>query len=201
MRTSSAISFCFALLIGAGSFLSAVAQSPSEWLTSHGQLTSLSETALEFRTGDTLALALLAFPPDSPYSTLRVELAVEPTHWHDTTSAAYLVVGTDSVGVLRLWAAGYSGRHQAVEWGPLRVTSRVPIPDVFPQKTKAVTILPRTGSLYFKWVISADTENFIEVNGVPLNLPPFILPWHITYVGIAIRNAAVRFHQPQVVRE
>ncbi len=173
----------------------------AQWFASGGQLVSSGGETIRFFTGDTLCLALHSFPPDSPYTRLQIEMELHIEAWSDTGSAAYLLVGTDSVGVLSLWGAGYDASSHILQWGRLGATGNGLQPALRVQKTKAITLIPLTHSLYFKWVISAEDSGVVEVNGVPLTTPPFILPWHVTIVGVALKNARVHFTSPKIIRE
>ncbi len=171
----------------------------AEWLVTGGELRPVNGQLQLIPNDTALALALLPVPPDSPFAILQVEMPVALSRWVPDSSGVYMVIGTDSVGVLRLWAAGYSDAQHRLVWGPIRAPHPQSAPQIYPQKAKAVTLVPLQRSIYIKWVITAEGSR-VEINGVPLTLPAGMLPWHITYVGVAVHNGAVTVQRPSVVR-
>ncbi len=176
--------------------------SQTQWLVAGGKVRPINEatTIQEFiPLGNDLALAMRPFSLDSTHSILQLEMELKLRRWQKDTSSLYLFVGTDSVNVLQLWAAGYNAHFHQLEGGPIKISQQGKAM-IFVQKQKRVTLVPLQKKIYIKWVITPK-NSLVEINGVPLSLPQTLLPWHITYVGVAIQKCTVELGPLKIIRK
>ncbi len=188
----------FALIFSLAFISSGLSQLAPHWWVSQGKIEVLENQMFRLSAGDTPVVAITPLQPDSTYPRLRIEWAFQLEHWKTNQSKLLLLIGTDSLQVIRLWAGGYDAQQQAIFYGVLHASHATPFFSLQPQVRKSVTLIPVQKKLYIKWVIAAEGKSQIEINGVPLSMPAPLMPWHITYLGIFIAQSEVRFASPQI---